>query len=189
MSDQTPVDRLYEESSSVIQALGSTEPSLFVSAGDIFRKALVLAVASYFEYRVTTCVLEFVRERANGSSLIVGLVTNKAISRQYHTWFNWDGTNANQFFSLFGSEFRQMMGDRVNASDELRASIRAFLEVGSERNKLIHQDFASFSLEKTLDEIYDLYRLSLLFVNGLSTHLAECEPLPEKAGLFQVAAV
>ncbi len=178
MASATPVDRLYQESSSVLTALGQGEPSLVVAAGDNFRKALVLASASYFEHRVSTCVLEFVRERTNGNGLVVGFVKNKAISRQYHTWFKWDETNANQFFGLFGSAFKQMMCERVKTDESLRASIRAFLEVGNERNKLVHQDFASFALEKTLDEIYTLYRQSLLFVDGLPAYLRDCEPLP-----------
>lgn len=176
MASLTPVDRLYEESSSVIAALGRDEPSLAAAAGDNFRKALVLAAASYFEHRVSTCVLDFVHEKTNGNGLVVGFVKNKAISRQYHTWFKWDESNASQFFGLFGSQFKQMMAARINASEDLRASIQAFLEVGNERNKLVHQDFATFSLEKTLAEIYALYRQSLLFVNGLDTHLRECEP-------------
>lgn len=167
MSEPTPVDRLYEESLLVVKALGENEPSLVIAAGDIFRKALVLAAASYFEYRVSECVLSFVREQSNGSGLVVAFVKNKAISRQYHTWFKWDEPNANQFFGLFGSEFKQLMIKRVGESDEVRTSIRAFLEIGNERNKLIHQDFASFALEKTFDEIYALYRQATLFVDEL----------------------
>lgn len=174
MSDSTPVDRLYNESTLVIRALGNSEPSLAIAAGDNFRKALVLAAASYFEHRVSTCVLEFVRERTDGSNLVMAFVKNKAISRQYHTWFKWEDRNANQFFGLFGSEFKQMMSERIKASDDLGVSIRAFLEVGNERNKLVHQDFASFALEKTLDEIYALYRQALLFVDDLAKHLREC---------------
>jgi len=180
MASPTPVDRLYEESSSIIAALGVGEPSLSIAAGDNFRKALVLATASYFEHRISTCILDFVHERASENDLILGFVKNKAISRQYHTWFKWDETNANQFFGLFGNSFKQMMDKRVNTSEDLRASIRAFLEIGNERNKLVHQDFASFSLEKTLDEIYALYQKSLLFVDGLAIHLRECEPLAAK---------
>jgi HEPN superfamily RiboL-PSP-like protein len=174
MLGQTPVDRLYNESTSVINALGNSEPSLVVAAGDNFRKVLVLAAASYFEHRVSTCVLDFVRERSNDNGLVVGFVKNKAISRQYHTWFQWERPNANQFFGFFGRNFKQMMDDRVNASDDLRDSIRAFLEIGNERNKLVHQDFGSFALEKTLDEIYALYQKALLFVDGLAIHLREC---------------
>lgn len=155
----------------MIEALGGGEPSLAIAAADNFRKALVLASASYFEHRISSCVLEFVQECAKGNDLVVGFVKNKAISRQYHTWFKWDDSNANQFFGLFGSSFKQAMTERVKASEELRLSIRAFLEVGNERNKLVHQDFASFPLEKTLDEIYSLYRQSLLFVDELAAYL------------------
>lgn len=176
MSLLTPVDRLYDESSSVITALGSNEPSLAASAGDSFRKTLILASASYFEYRVSNCILEFIRDRANGDDLVVGLVQNKVLSRQYHTLFDWSKSNANQFFGLFGIAFRQMMEERVKASEELRNSIRAFLEVGNVRNLMVHQDFASFPLDKTLDEIYALYKQSLFFVDGLAGHLRECVP-------------
>lgn len=56
MTDASPVDRLYDESVSVVQALSLAEPSLAISASDTFRKTLVLASASYFEHRVSACV-------------------------------------------------------------------------------------------------------------------------------------
>lgn len=175
MASETPVDRLFSESSLVIQALGQNEPSLVISASDNFRKSLLLAAASYFEYRVSSCVAEFVHERSNGAALVVAFVKNKAISRQYHTWFSWTDSNANQFFGLFGPEFKQMMTGRVKSSDELKASVQAFMELGSERNKLIHQDFASYSMNKTLDEVYALYKQALSFVEGISAQLRECQ--------------
>lgn len=172
----TPVDRLYEEAQGVIAALGASEPSLVVSAADNFRKALLLAAASYFEHRISSCVTDFVQEKAAGSALIVAFVKNKAIARQYHTWFKWDAANANQFYGLFGSEFSAMMQARVKDSDALRESVRAFLEVGNERNKLVHQDFASFALDKTLEDVYKSYKTALAFVEGLTQHLRECQP-------------
>lgn len=176
MPDPTAVDRLYEEASAVIRALQqSPEVSLQVTAGDHFRKALLLAAASYFEHRVCGCVLDFVRDRSGGSQLVESFVRNKAIARQYHTWFKWDDSNANQFFGLFGSEFRSSMVTRVKDSDDLRTSVCAFLEVGNERNKLVHQDYATFPMEKTLDEIYKLYRTALGFVESLPTALRDCE--------------
>ncbi len=171
MSVSTPVDRLYGESSSIITALGGNEPSLVAAAGDSFRKTLVLASASYFEHRVSRCVVDFVHERSAGDALVVGIVKNKAVSRQYHTWFDWQKTNANAFFGLFGIEFKQAMEESVKESDELRNSIRAFLEIGNIRNTMVHQDFASFALDKTLDEIYVLYEQALFFVDGLPSFL------------------
>ncbi len=168
MNEKTAVDRLYNEANSVIQVLrGSSEFSLQVAASDHFRKALLLAAASYFEDRVCNCVLEHVRLRANGSSLVENFVRNKAVARQYHSWFVWEANNANHFFGLFGSEFRTSMALRVRASPDLQASIKAFLELGNERNRLVHQNYATFQMEKTLDEVYALYKASSLFIDAL----------------------
>lgn len=183
MSDPTPVDRLFHEFSAVIEALPTnTEVSLQVAAADQFRKSLLLAAASYFEHRVCNLVLDFVRERASGSVLVESFVRNKAIARQYHTWFKWDDNNANQFFGLFGSEFRSEMNNRVRESEELRTAIRAFLEVGNERNRLVHQDYATFAMEKTLDEIYGLYQAALQFVEFLPRALRESDAQPSAPG-------
>jgi len=149
MPDETAVDRLYQEARAVIEALQlNADVSLQVAAADNLRKSLLLAAASYFEYRVCTLVLEFVRERSNGSVLVENFVRNKAIARQYHNWFAWDENTANKFFGWFGNEFNTAMKDRVKKSEPLTESIRAFLEVGSERNRLVHQDYATFPLEK-----------------------------------------
>jgi hypothetical protein len=94
-------------------------------------------------------------------------VKNKAVSRQYHTWFSWEKRNANQFFGLFGDEFRRPMVAKIDASPEMQKSIQAFLELGNERNKLVHQNYVGFPMEKTLNEIYQLHRDACLFVDGL----------------------
>lgn len=168
MSDPTPIDRLYGEATATINFLQqSAELSLQVSASDHFRKVLLLAAASYFEDRVCAAVLEFVRSRAAGSILIESFVRNKAIARQYHSWFSWEGRNANQFFGLFGAEFRTLMVKRVGESSEMQAAIQAFLELGNERNRLVHQNYATFSMEKTLEEVYALYQRSIAFVEAL----------------------
>jgi hypothetical protein len=145
-------------------------------------------MASYFEHRVCSIVIDFVRERSGGSALVESFVRNKAIARQYHTWFKWDETNANQFFGLFGSEFKIIMTNRVKGSDELRSSIRAFLEIGNERNKLVHQDYATFPMEKTLNELYRLYKDALKFIEFLPNVLREADVQPNAPGDAQEAA-
>ena len=168
MPGATAIDGLYEDAKAIAKSLEQgAEISLQVTVGDNFRKVLLLAAASYFEHQVCNSVLDFVRERSNDSKLVSNFVRNKAISRQYHTWFKWDENNANQFFGLFGADFRSEMVSKVQASEELRNSVKAFLELGNERNKLIHQDYATFALEKTLEEIYALYRSALTFVEQL----------------------
>jgi methionyl-tRNA synthetase len=98
---------------------------------------------------------------------VENFVRNKAIARQYHTWFTWDARNANNFFGLFGAQFKAIMTQRVTASEELQSSVKAFLELGAERNRLVHENFATFQMEKTLQEIYALYNLANKFVDAL----------------------
>lgn len=169
----TSVDRLYEESRAMISAMPEHEISLRNAAADLARKALLLGAASYFEHRITNGVLDFVRHQVSEPSRVYSLVKNKAVNRSYHTWFKWELSNANAFFSMFGQEFKEIMDKKIKGSDELRDAVRAFLELGNGRNKLVHGDFASFTLEKTMEEIYSTYKQGLIFVEEVTTSLKE----------------
>jgi hypothetical protein len=162
----TVVDRLHREFSDLLGVLESAgEPSLRSVADDNLRKSLLMASASYLERRMTEAVLEFVAAATAEDHILTWLVKNKVVSRQYHTWFDWEKKNANNFFGLFGVDFRDSMKKFVDKDVELKASIEAFLEVGRERNRLVHQDFGSFTMEKTSNEIYELYSIAIKFVD------------------------
>lgn len=162
----TSVDRIYSDIDQLLSLLSSSgEISLRSSADDTYRKSLLLSIASYFESALTKAVLDFVEEQTCNRHIVVSLVKTKAISRQYHTWFEWDRNNANSFFSLFGSDFKESATRVVKEDQKLEASIKSFLELGRDRNRLVHQDYASFPLEKTSDEIYQSYQSALFFVN------------------------
>lgn len=160
----TAVDRLYAEFSALVAALDASEVSLRTGADDNFRKVLLMAAASHFERSMTDTLLDFVERVTAENHPLTWLIKNKVANRQYHTWFDWDRKNANPFFGLFGSAFKDHMAAEVARNNRLESSIRAFLELGSERNRLVHQDFANFSLEKTSEEIYRLYSDAKMFV-------------------------
>ena len=169
----TVVDRLHEDFLGLLSVLdGVGEVSLRTVADENFRKSLLLAAASFFERRMTDTVLTFVEDTTNRNGLVSELVRNKAVSRQYHTWFEWDRSNANSFFALFGSDFRAFMKRKV-ADDKLESAVRAFLELGRERNRLVHQDYGAFVLEKTTEEIHELYCQAMDFVEIVPSALRE----------------
>lgn len=178
----TVVDRLHENFAGLLAVLDKAgEVSLRAVADENFRKSLLLAAASYFERRLTETVLSFVEEATNHNVLVAALVRNKAVSRQYHTWFQWDKNNANSFFGLFGNDFRDFMKQRVKDDDRLDDSVRAFLELGRERNRLVHEDFGAFTLEKTTEEIHALYGRALHFVEAVPGALREFDAHREEA--------
>ena len=60
--------------------------------------------------------------------------------------------------------------------DSMRESVSAFVEIGRERNRLVHSDFGSFAMEKTSEtsaEIYQLYQKAMVFVDSLRNHFRE----------------
>ena len=171
----SPVDRLYGEFIALKTYLDAKgEVSLSSSADENYRKALILSAASYFETRVCDDIKQYVEDVCAVGTFVPDLVKNKAINnRLYFTFFAWNETNANQFFSIFGDAFKQRMVREVTDSQELQLSIKAFLEVGRERNRLVHQNFASFVLEKTAAEIFELYEHALYFVDLIPTRLRQ----------------
>ena len=162
------VERLYGDFNQLRDFLQDdqkvTAKALLSVVDEAFPKVLLLAAASHFEKLLTETVEDFAKEVTTDNHPIASLVKLKAIERQYHGWFAWDKKNANKFFGLFGTGFKQYAQDQVNRKDWLKDSIHAFLEIGDERNELVHEDFASFQMNKTSEEIYELYRSAARFV-------------------------
>ena len=106
---RTIVDRLYNQFGEIVDQMGDTEITLRLTAEENFRKGLLLASASYFENRITETLLGMVSNATNNNLTVDEFFRNKAISRQYHTYFQWESSNANSFFGLFGEGFKLHM--------------------------------------------------------------------------------
>lgn len=174
MSNRTGVDRLYEEFTALIDYLDEgNEISLKSSANETFRKSLLMASASYFEFQLISQINDFFDLISHGNELAIAFVRAKAINRQYHTYFNWKEKNINSFFGLFGDGFSKFMKKQVQEDEELHQAISAFLEIGRDRNRLVHEDFATFPLEKSSQEIYETYKTAIKFVEAFPIKLQE----------------
>lgn len=171
--EPTIVDRLYRDFRDIVGNLDKAEVSLQITAEEAFRKNLLVTAASYFEREIKGHLIRVVEKSSSGNEAIVAFVRNKAIERQYHTYFQWSGRNANSFFGLFGEGFKSYMNERVRDDLAYESAIQAFLELGKERDRLVHQDFGTFPLEKTSEEIFGLYKQACLFVNSLETSFEE----------------
>jgi len=177
----TPVDILNNEYAAIIGFLNdNSQPSLSSDVNKYFKKVIVLSAASYFEHRIQEILLGFIRKETNNNIRALNFFKKKAIGMQYHTYFSWGekdnpdkpGKNANAFFSLFGDEFRTNAESQIKASPELDEAMKSFLEVGHLRNILVHSNFAAYNLDtKTTDEIVDLYKKGLPFIDFIESNL------------------
>lgn len=176
------VDTIYAEFKDAASVLAEAgEISLQIMLDSNLRKTLLLSAASYFEYTLSREVTTFTDEVTAGNILVGALVHSKAIARQHHSWFDWDRTNANKFFSLFGQEFRDHMTSRITVDETLAEGIKAFMEIGRERNLLVHSDYASYLINKTPEEIYALYQKANRFVFVVGVELRACSARVAKA--------
>ena len=155
----------YRDLNQFLMANGKVSESLTVA--EHYRKILLLSCASYYETRIVEVIKKFVEVKASDDR-ISAFVSNKAISRQYHTYFNWDQTsNINSFLGLFGVDFKDKITAEIKADKDLQEQIKAFLTIGSERNKMVHNNFLEFTLDKTFDEIVSLHEKANLFIKYL----------------------
>lgn len=166
------VDTLYNDITSLIDFLqNNSEISLRSFSDSNLRKNLLLASASYYENEVQRLLEEFTMGKTSNCDALVSFFKNKAIKRQYHTYFNWEARNVNSFLGLFGDDFKDLFNDKTNNDNNLKTAISSFLEIGRERNRLVHQNFGNYILEKTSEEIFNLHRSAKLFIEELESEL------------------
>ena len=165
------VESLYKDAFELDKFLMlNNEVSLRVSADANLRKSILLASASFYERQVCDLIIEYVGSRTNDER-VVSFVTTKAISRQYHTLFDWNSNNCNSFLGLFGPAFKKSFTERIAMKPELDDAVKLFLEIGRERNRMVHQDFGQYALEKTSEEICGIHQNAKLFVSELRASL------------------
>ena len=166
------VEALYNGSKDLdLFLLANNELSLKIYADANLRKNLLLASASYFEKEITSSILEFTKIVAREDQRLITFVEKKALSRQYHSMFDWNCNNCNAFLGLFGDEFKKIFTSAISANPELEDAVRAFMEIGQERNRMVHQDFGQYTLEKTPDEILILHKKAKMFVVAMKESL------------------
>lgn len=152
--------------------LVQNELSLKNFAEEHFRKNLLLSCASFHEKEIQSIIIRFVEIKSNSNDEIINFVQNKAIKRQYHTYFDWEGRKANCFFGLFGTAFKEKIRQDINNNEEIKKAMEDFLAIGDERNKMAHCNFLDYKLEKTFDEIIELNDSALKFIRFMEQQLS-----------------
>jgi hypothetical protein len=176
----TIIDALYEQNKEAIAIVSrADEVSIAADLDNKLKKHLIMAAASYFETEVRGCIEQLAVQASGNNIYIVSLIKQKAIERQYHTYFDWEKGNANRFFAHFGDEFKNRCKREVDNDAELACAMRAFVDLGDMRNKLAHLNFAQYPIDKTSDEIYAQYEKALVFLAYIKRRLLEAEHTDE----------
>lgn len=155
----------YEELKNTLTDAG--EISLAVTVNEHYRKVLLLSCASFYETEIVDVIRTFVMNNSTDNR-VFEFLNKKAIYRQYHTYFDWKQTNnINQFLGCFGEEFKIKISTDIKNNEELSMQVKAFLTIGAERNKMVHENFLEYKLEKTFEEIIELHNQAEKFIQYL----------------------
>lgn len=166
------IESQYKDSKELYDYLMSKGEITFATYIDnVYKKVLVLSVASYFERVVSDCILNFARVSSSKDYRVVKLIENKVIERQYHTLFDWKAKNTNAFWKLFGDDTKIKVRNLITESETLQKAELNFLEIGELRNLLVHENFAEYDVNLTLEDIYSKYRSACDFVSQIETIL------------------
>lgn len=177
------IEAMVAEHRQLIAHLQSTGAiSLQAAVEPAFAKTLLISAASYYEHRMTEVLVGLYQFDGNGPTVLSEFVKNQAIGRRYAQLFSWGDNNANRFFSLFGSGFRAYMVQKVRNDRDLDESIKAFLELGNLRNAMVHGNYMDFLLNKTVAEVFELYRKAGIFVAGFAGNVLEYIDRPDCNG-------
>lgn len=155
------VEGLYADYVALVEELMASASGL-AAVNRTYGKHLVVAAASSLEEYVKDSVPEIIARR--GNDRIGAFVASTVFARRYHTLFDWKAPSAQKFFTSFGSECTTAFKAALRADDDLKAEHDAFMLLGQLRNELVHNDFASKSIDQTPTEVIGKYRLGLLFV-------------------------
>lgn len=162
------IKRLMDDHGALMEYLRVQGEISFLSAVESsLPKVVLLAAASDLEQQVQSAILGYYTRETRSSEFAVSFVHNKAVSRQYHTYFDWPNRSANKFFALFGERFKAKARAQIRADERLADAVKAFCELGDLRNQLVHENYASFIMEKTASEVHSMYRTALYFVGSL----------------------
>ncbi len=165
------VEELLRDHRELVEYLEATNSlSLRDRAESAFAKTLLIAAASYFEVRLTQMIIDLYLEMTQGVEELAEFVKRQAIDRRFTQLFEWSsngspGRNANSFYIKFGEGFSAHMKLRVQEDRNFDDSVKAFLEIGNLRNQMVHESYADFQLNKTVEEVYSLYTSAARFVD------------------------
>ena len=128
-----------------------------------YKKSLLLSAASFFEVIIINAIHDYAVATSHQNATLVAFLDNKALKRQYHTFFSWEGNNTNQFWGLFGDAFKAEAKTKIKEKN-LEEAETAFITIGRERNYLVHNNYIEAVVNYTFKELYSKYLDACNFV-------------------------
>ena len=164
--DEELIEQQYRDSRDLYEYLMSEKQISFAEyVNAVYAKVLLISVASFFEAEISRSILCYASQVVTKrDKRLIRLIEIKVIKRQYHTLFDWNASNANAFWNLFGDDVRYRIRQDIDSQENLKNAEKDFIFLGQQRNVLVHENFAKYNMNLTNEEIYKKYNSAKEFV-------------------------
>lgn len=156
---------MFESCLSELEELGPrTGLSSYVNVTQLLGKSLLLSCASFYEDELVRIIKRAV-ESGNYPKSLITWINNVAIDGQFYKWFDFRNTkNSNAFIGKFGQEFKLKMRTIIDSKDLRKKSEADFMELCRKRNESVHRNYATYSLDLTINDINEKHRSAMGFI-------------------------
>lgn len=159
------ISGIYNSCTVELQALRERQDlSSYLDVHQLLGKSFLLSCASFYEDEVVQ-VMRRVLDHGGHSAHVRHWLDNVAIEGQFYKWFDFrTAKNTNPFLSKFGREFRDNMRKVLDAREKRKGAERDFLHLCQKRNECVHRNYAAYSLDLTIQEIYEKHRSAMSYI-------------------------
>lgn len=176
------VERIHEDLKAIGQIVNASKDVSAISGfGEHSSKTLLLAGASYFERRIISSIGDHINA-VTESRVLRHFTFHQAVERKFFSLFDFNGgpKNINAFFKKFGPEYSKWAKTDVAARKDIDQL--AFLNFCSLRNSLVHNNYATYSINKTLDEVWGEFRKAEMLVSWIENSFSRFNKVINAAG-------
>jgi hypothetical protein len=168
------VERVYEELRAIQKVVAASGDVSTISAfGQHSAKSLLLVGASYFERVIIDAIAEHLNKTTSDVA-VQHFTFHQAVHRKFFALFDFsaDTKNINGFLSKFGPDYNKWAKDNLKAASIENDIQVAFLDFCRLRNSLVHNNYATYDINKTLDDVREHFDRALRLVNWINGSFA-----------------
>jgi hypothetical protein len=141
--------------------------SSYLDVNQLVTKSFLLSCASFYEDEISTIIKNLINSHIKVDS-VSGWIHNSAIDGQFYKWFDFrNNRNATSLFAKFGTQFKSNMRTLIDSKQSLKNAEIDFMELCQKRNETVHRNYAAYSLDYTLDEIYHKHLSAMKFIRAV----------------------
>lgn len=154
------VERIYEELLTIGEIIRlSNDISAISVYGEHGAKVLLLAGTSYFERQIISSIEDWINAETP-SIAARHFVRRQAVERKFFSLFDFSANSKNikAFLSKFGPDYHKWAQEDMKLELVDESAQETFINFCRLRNSLIHNNYATYNIDKTIEEIWGEFK-------------------------------